>query len=157
MSDVQLSEAIRRLLGQKPDEEFMAETDESTISSIRDGQDVRVYDLIAKKICMWAADPKKANQWAVEMVMDRMEGKPGRGAPPKEDGRELDDKLDEITVEKLNQIAASESTEESGNARSSREGSNTSERADRPASRLLDLPAHKPDSPEETGRKSTLA
>ena len=52
-----------------------------------------IADLLVQKIVRLALDKKKSNQWAVELVMDRIEGKAVKGQPMREDGRLIEERL----------------------------------------------------------------
>ena len=63
-------------------------------------------EVIVHKLLVLAADTK-SNKWAVEMVFDRLEGKPVAGEQKSDKGRRIEERLDAITVEHLNEILPS--------------------------------------------------
>ncbi len=95
-----------------------------------------VAELVVEKIVRLALDPVKAYQWAIELIWERMEGKPSLGIPVSDDGRVLDHKLDGLTTEQLNRIAGSFEADKPGREL----GPDTAqERPAGPAAKLLEM------------------
>ena len=102
-----LSEHIRHLLSGYATPEIMREVAPELLSKLKPGMSMPLLsELLAQKVISLALDKDRPNQWAIEMVFDRSEGKSVQGIPLREDGRVTEGKLDEYTIHHLNAISA---------------------------------------------------
>jgi len=135
-----LTNTLKQLLGQKADAETLQawiDKDEEIRDAMAAGHATpMLIDLLARKIVQLATNPNEKNQWAVELVFDRVEGKPIQGTPPDDGGRRIEDRLDELTKHNLNQIAKPHLT-----ATPVVHERTAEERAAGPARKLMDLPS----------------
>lgn len=101
-----LSEHIRHLLSGHASPRLLEKVAPELLQELKPGMKMpQVSELLAQKVLDLALDPCKANQWAVEMVFDRSEGRSVQGIPLREDGRVTEDKLNEYTTHHLNALA----------------------------------------------------
>jgi len=106
-----LSEHIRHLLGSNATVKLLRVVAPEVLDELKPGMKMpQVSELLAEKVVQLALDPSKSNQWAVEMVFDRSEGRVVQGIPLREDGRVTEDRLNEYTTHHLNALAASFTT-----------------------------------------------
>jgi hypothetical protein len=132
-----LVDTMKVMLGERATVKLLNEIDPGLIASIRAGTPVpTLAELLVDKVIKLALDPKRANQWAVELIFDRVEGKSVKGQAIREDGRQIEERLDEITTEHLNSLAAQFAKNEPGELVERR---NIEDRTPGPASKLLDL------------------
>ena len=104
---VRLANTLKSMLGERASMEMLKECAPELLKALGPGKNVpTVAELLAQKVIALALDPKKSNQWAVELIFDRVEGKAVKGAEVMEAYRDVEDKLDELTTEHLNSIAA---------------------------------------------------
>lgn len=61
-------------------------------------------EVMAHKVMSLAIAPEKANRWAIEMILDRTEGKPVSAEKKTDEGRHIERRLDEVTAAHLNEI-----------------------------------------------------
>ena len=136
----QISELLGDLLDKPCDVDDLEGYDE-VLTEIGAGTPApKVAELLAKKIVSLALDSKKTNQWAIEMLLDRTEGKSVQGKPKTDDGRQIEEKLSDISIKHLNQIAGTtEAARPAGPAKQEAKGTKA-----RPVSRLVALPKNGP-------------
>ncbi len=150
-----LTEIIKQMLGERVTIKLLEEIDPELLKELQAGKAVpTVADMLAKKVIRLALDPQKSNQWAVELIFDRLEGKAPKGTPMREDGRVIEERLDAITTEHLNSLAAQfarQTTVEFGS------GSEIEDTTSGPASKLLDLQQDRTVSAEEVGCEPAVA
>lgn len=152
---VDLTAALRRLLGERASAKLLKECDPDLLAQLTAGaQAPTVGDLLVKKVLKLALDPDKSNQWAVELVYERMEGKPAPGLAIKADGRKIEERLDDITTEHLNSLAAGFARKEPPDLDG---GGEVEGDPAGPVARLLDLPGNKPAGSERAAKESALA
>lgn len=135
------SDAIKRILGERVSVEFL-QLYPDMVDAMADGEPAPTWnDLITRKVVAAAADPKKVNQWAIEMIFERVEGRAVQAEPASDGGRAIEERLDDITQRHLNDLAA-QFVEAGGLA--ARPASSKPEAAtDGPASKLMGLPGHR--------------
>lgn len=103
---MQLSEKLREMINRAVPIRMLQEVAPELIDELQAGMPVPlVADLIVDKLIKLAIDPKRPNQWALELIWERMEGKAAQGQPPDDQGRLLEERLDDITTQHLNAIA----------------------------------------------------
>jgi hypothetical protein len=130
-----LSKHLTAMVGDKIAPEELMEVDPEVYQTcLATGDWPGIGELLVRKILRLALSSEKANQWAVELVFDRLEGRAGTAAPPVDTGRVIEDRLDGVTTDHLNslaKIAGAEADEE------------LAEGADRPTAKLLEMSAHR--------------
>ena len=62
-------------------------------------------EVLAHKVMSRAIDPDTNNKWAIEMILDRTEGKPVSAEKKSDEGRHIEERLDNITKGYLNEMA----------------------------------------------------
>jgi hypothetical protein len=135
------SDALKRILGERVSVEFLQLYPEM-VDAMAEGEPAPTWnDLITRKIVAAAADPKKTNQWAIEMILERVEGRAVQGEPASDGGRAIEERLDDITQRHLNDLAAQ--FVESGGLASSAASGEPAAAADGPASKLMGLPGNR--------------
>lgn len=103
----EITSRLRAVLGENATRQLLEEFAPDLLEQLKKGDSVpKIADLLARKIIRFGIDPKKPNQWAVELICDRLEGKAAQGEPVKDTGRILEGQLDAITVQHLNALAA---------------------------------------------------
>ena len=151
----QLLGIIKKMLGERASMELLKEVAPDIIPELKNGTPVPVVaELLVNKVVRLALDPKKSNQWAVELIFDRVEGKAVQGRPIREDGRVLEDRLDEVTATHLNSIAAKFAKQAASELSSRGEAEN---KPAGPAAKLLDLHKNRADSAQAAKGQSALA
>jgi hypothetical protein len=104
---IKLAETLKELLGQIASAKLLAEVDPELLKELTAGKTApTIAELVVKKVIRLALDPKTQCQWAIELIFERVEGKAVQGSPLREDGRMIEDRLDDITREHLNSLAA---------------------------------------------------
>ncbi|MCC7147127.1 MAG: hypothetical protein IT443_11835 [Phycisphaeraceae bacterium] len=153
-----LSQLLADALGQKASSELLSQCPD-LLKQIQAGQEIpTIAELLVAKVVQLALDPAKQNQWAVEMIFDRVEGKPVAGIAPDDQGRPIEDRLDDITGQYINELA-----DRFVRAKRSEEAAETRDRDQRPApvaeppsgrpSPLLDLPQNRARRPQDVPRE----
>lgn len=140
---VKIAETLKRVLGEHATYELVKEVAPELLEELAVGKIApSVADLLVRKVVRLALDKEKSNQWAVELIFDRVEGKSVAGQPIREDGRIVEDRLDDLTREHLNSIAAQFAQRAKDRLVG---GSEAADRAAGPASKLMDLRKDRPD------------
>lgn len=153
---VKLTEHIKSLLGQRATGELLKEVDPALLAEMQaDAEMPTLAALVAKKVIRLALDPQKSHQWAVELIMDRTEGRAVQGAPPKEDGRIIQEKLDNLTREHINSLTTKFAEVTAASVKEFEESQPSDDDAG-PAARLLDLPRNGISSPKEAEGESSV-
>jgi hypothetical protein len=144
-----LNVLLKDLLGQRATVKLLKEVEPDLLREMSAGAKApTMAELLVKKVVKLALDPEKPNQWAVELIFDRVEGKPVGGAPPTDDGRQIEERLDDVTTQHLNAIASQFSRRTPGELAGG-DGEPAAEAgADGPAAKLLDLPQDRPARPQ---------
>lgn len=152
-----LSDILKGMLGKKATAELLREVDPDLLTRLRAGMETpTVAELVAKKIIRLAMDPKKSNQWAVELILDRMEGRSPKAPPLREDAGVTEEKLDALTAEHLNSIASS-FARDSAAGNDGKAEPPAEETTDGPAAKLLGLSKDKIGRAQEAGPESAVA
>jgi uncharacterized membrane-anchored protein YjiN (DUF445 family) len=150
-----VTEMLKRMLGERATYELVSEVAPELLAELTANKNVpTVADLLIRKVIRLALDKDKGNQWAVELIFDRVEGKSVAGEPVRQDSRVVEDRLDDITREHLNSIAAQFAKRAKDELGGDKKAEN---RPAGPAGRLLDLHKNRPDRPENLDRKPPLA
>ena len=151
----QLAETLKRVLGQRATVELLKQCDPKMLADMSVGKQFpTVAELLVNKVVRLALDPNKSHQWAVELIFDRVEGKPVRGEMVRSEDRGIEDKLDAVTTEHLNRLAAQFAED----AKAELVGSDkTPDGPDRPAKNILDLPGNRPGGAKGVSAKPSLA
>lgn len=153
-----LNAKLKAALGHTATVELLKVVNPKLLEQLRAGvQMPRVADLLVDKIIKLALDPAKANQWAVELVWDRSEGRAVAGQAPENDGRKIEDRLNVISKEHLNAIATQFSTEKWQKAEEENRNQATADPAPGLPPGLLDLPSHGAGSTQALGGQSSMA
>ena len=144
---------LKNVLGEKATAKLVEACRPDQLEKLKPGQDLpTVAELLVDKIVRFALDKDKANQWAVDLVFGYIEGRPVQGLPKRDDGRHLEDHLNDITRQHLNSLAATID----GNGPAVPTASATEDPTPGPTTRLLVLPGHRIGSPKEDPAKSPL-
>lgn len=131
-----LTHLMKEMLGKNATAELMKEVAPEMLEQLRPNDTLpTIADLLVGKIVKLALDPKKSNQWAVEIIYDRVEGRAIQGEPPREDGRVHEERLRDIGRTQLNAIAAQFTQDEPGRLG----GAEAKDEPAGPARKLLDL------------------
>lgn len=147
-----LTSIIKDMLGERASISLIKEIDPELLKELQSGKPAPlVAELLAKKVIKLALDPKKSNQWAVELIFDRLEGRAAQGAPMREDGRNIERRLDDLSTEHLNSVAA-----DFAKATRERAAEKTADEADGPTARLLDLSRDRAADPEGDEAESAV-
>jgi hypothetical protein len=150
---VNLSSVLRRLLGERATIELIEECDPEFLKAAKAGMAMpTLAEMLVKKLVRLALDPKKPNQWAFELIYDRLEGKAVQGAPPSDSGRKVNDQLDAVTTEHLNSLASAFSNRPVTVGA----GADAPPIAAGPAGRLLGLRKNRTAGPEEVDGESVV-
>lgn len=95
--DTKLSKWLKELLGRNAPEVFQ------DIQELAEGYPGKTNaEVIAEKVIEAARDGK---QWAIELVHDRTEGKPVQAVKPDEGDRTTEERIEDVTVHHLNDLA----------------------------------------------------
>lgn len=149
-----LSTLLRELLGKRAPMDLLKEIDPDLVTQMEAGVPApTLAELVAKKVVRLALDPQKQSQWAVELVFDRTEGKAVQGAAMKDDGRDTEKRLSDLTTEHLNSLAATYAK----SAKPRRPEAEPQAEASGPASKLLDLRKDGPADSQEAGGQPPVA
>jgi hypothetical protein len=154
--DVKLTQLIKRELGKKAS--INEDLTQEQIDAVAQGHRIPTKaEVLVAKLVRMAIDPNKSNQAAVEMVFDRVEGRPIQAPPPDTGSREVEERLDDLTKQHLNDLAGafqrgdkkpSDLTEQPASSGPIA----ATVRAAGPAARLLDLPQDGPGHSQEAGQ-----
>lgn len=148
----ELAARLKAALGAIATKKLVEEVAPELLDKLKPGDDMpAVAELLVDKIVKLAIERDKANQWAVELVWNYIEGRPVPGTAKREDSRLIDERLDQTTAAHLNGIAAAVSR------RKDSRGVDAAEGADGPAARLLDMPGNRPRGPEGATGKLAVA
>ncbi len=144
-----ISDALKELVG-SPAPVEMLDAYPELVEQMAEGEPApTIGRVIALKVLRYAMDGTRPNQWAVELVFDRVEGKAIQQQAG--DGREhIEERLDDISRKHLDDLAAVAAT----SARASQaEGSPDG----RVANPLDALPSHRARHPQGDRREPPLA
>ncbi len=145
---------LKKVLGEKATKELVSACQPKQLDKLKPGQDFpTVAELLIDKILVFALDAQHANQWAVELVWSYIEGRPVQGLPKRDDGRHIEEHLNDITREHFNSIAATIDE----NRPTIPPAPDTEDRTPGPASKLMDLPGHEFNGPKKAEAKSLVA
>jgi hypothetical protein len=138
-----LGDYLKQMIG-KPAPVDMLDGWQDIINEMAEGKQApAIAELIAMKVLKAAVDPNRPNQWAVELVFDRVDGKAIQQASG-ESRDVIEERLDDISRQHLNDLAAL-STATSGSAEAEAE-------ADRPVANPLGaLSSYRPPDSEGAG------
>lgn len=151
-----LSDLIRQMLGERASIKLLKEIDEDLVKELAAGKTVpTIAELLTQKIIKHALDPKEKNQWAIELILDRVEGKPGLGVAARPEDRVIEEQLDAITTEHLNAIASKYAKRKASDELAGPTG--IEDTAAGPAARLLDLSKDGPAGAQEVEGEPELA
>lgn len=154
---VALTETIRSLLGHPVPPELLQELEPELFKKLSAGMRCPTgIDLLAKKLVRLALDPKKSNQWAINMIYERLEGKAAQGEPVSDEGRQISERLNELTTAKLNSLAARFASDKRQSALESAEAQEAEKQADRREEGDLDVQRDGDDRPEDAEGQSAL-
>ena len=146
-----LSSRLKSVLGESATLELLREVDPSLAAGLKAGTPMpTLADLVVRKVTRLAMDPNASNQWAVEMVWDRIEGKAVQGEIPTDSGRQIEERLDTISRDHLNAIAA-----DIARARESA-AADADVRSDGPTARLLDLSRNRAGDSQDAGKQPPM-
>lgn len=149
-----LTQLMKEMLGKNATAELMREIAPEMLAELRPDDTVpTIAQLLVGKIVRLALDPKKSNQWAVEIIWDRVEGRAIQGEPPRDDGRAHEEKLRDIDRAHLNAIAAQFTADEPGRLA----GAEAEDEPAGPAQKLLDLSKNRAAGAEGAEGESPLA
>lgn len=100
-----LGDHLKQLIGQPAPVE-MLDGWQDIINEMAEGRQApQIAELIAMKVLKAAVDPNRPNQWAVELVFDRVDGKAIQQTAG--EGRdEIEERLNDISRQHLNDLAA---------------------------------------------------
>lgn len=104
-------------------------------------------EALIRKIVDHAVDPNDKNQWAVDLVMSYMVGKPKQVEKEEKTGRDIEERLDDISRANLNILAGASGGIGTGGGQADQ----PAEDADGYANPLLDLPSNRSGSAEDLG------
>ena len=143
-----LGDHLKQMIGQ-PAPVDMLDGWQDIINEMAEGRQApQIAELIAMKVLKAAVDPNRPNQWAVELVFDRVDGKAIQQTAG--EGRdEIEERLNDISRQHLNDLAAL-STVEAGSAQAE-DGS-----ARRVANPLGSVPSHRTPNPQGSGGESSV-
>lgn len=97
--DTKLSKWLRELLGRNAPIEFQ---DQVELLAGEPGK--TNAEIIAEAV---VAAAREGKQWAIELVHDRTEGKPVQALKPDEGDQSVEERINDVTVQHLNDLAAS--------------------------------------------------
>ena len=104
-----LSEIMKEAVGKKASTGLLQELefDPEELRKITSGKlpVPTIAQLIVQKIIRMALTPTRSNQWCVEMVWERTEGKAPSSPALTDDGRGTEERLNDITTSHLNALA----------------------------------------------------
>lgn len=144
---------LKKVLGETATKELLQACQPKQLEKLKPGQDFpMVAELLVDKIVIFALDTSAANQWAVELVWSYIEGRPVQGLPKRDDGRHIEEHLNDITRQHINSLAATID----GNRPAVPAAPEAEDRTPGPASRLMDLPGHRFSGSQETEAESPV-
>ncbi len=146
--DTKLSKWLRELLGRNAPIEFQ---DQAELLAGEPGK--TNAEIIAEAV---VAAAREGKQWAIELVHDRTEGKPVQAIKPDEGDRSVEERINDVTVQHLNDLAVrfadggsgaapagpvgADSVAEPDDPESDAHATRPGDTAAAPARKLLDLP-----------------
>lgn len=99
-----LADLIRDYIGRPAPVEMLDGWDEA-LQRMAEGEPApKIAELIVMKVLKAASDPARSNQWAVELVFDRVDGK-AIAASSGEGRDEIEDRLDDLSRRHLDDLA----------------------------------------------------
>lgn len=110
-------------------------------------------EVLVAKIVRYALERDKANTWAVQMIYDYVVGKPQQAPAEIDGGRNLDERLEDVTTDHLNALT-SQFVAAGGGLKPS-QAQNTA--VGQVAGVGLDLPEDPPGGPQGAGREPEMA
>jgi hypothetical protein len=144
-----LTDNLRELLGKQATKKLLQEVAPEVLAGLSAGSKLpTLAALIAKKVVQLALDPKRDNQWAVELIWDRVEGKAVQGAPVSDGGRRIHEHLDSITRDHLNALTGAIARSAKAAEAERRAGAETASGPPGPPAGRVDLPADGAEGPE---------
>lgn len=133
----ELTKLLKKKLGDRIPVELLTDLGyKELVDEMADGVPSPTFaEVLAQKIMRLAIDPKKSNQWAAELIFDRIEGKAVQVQGQTDNGRNIRERLDDISSKHINEAIARH-----GKAKSDG-GDKLEIESDRPvANPLMDLP-----------------
>ncbi len=110
-------------------------------------------EVLVAKIIRYAVERGKANTWAVEMIYEYVVGKPQLAPQDGDSGRHFDEKLEDVTTDHLNSLAATFASSNGGLV-----PSKAQDKADRPmAGAAVGVPEDGPRSTEGPSDEPEMA
>ena len=153
-SAVNITESLKAFLGKTVTTDLLREVDPELMKELRAGVEApRVVDLIVRNVVKLALDPKKPSRWAIELIMDRVEGRPATAEKQADDGRRIEEKLDDIGREHLDGLAKQFAKDAAAELASP----DIEEDPDRRGAEAAEVPRDRPDHPKEAQGKPSLA
>jgi len=144
---------LKKVLGENATKQLVESCQPELLKRLKPGQTMpTVAELLVDKIVTFALDKTKANQWAVDLVFSYIEGRPVQGLPKRDDGKHVEEQLDDITKQHLNILAASIT----GNARKEPASIESQDRTPGPASKLVGLSNYRIGGSQNSGKESNL-
>lgn len=124
-----VSNALSAVLGSSVSREVIDQWPE-VLDQMAEGDRITNLDVLVHKLMKLALDPSKANQWAIDMIVSYTEGKPTQAEKPDPHRRRIAERLNDITVSNINNLAQ----------QAIKRKPDPAEGAAGPAAKLLDLP-----------------
>ncbi len=145
---------LKDQLGRPVSVELLEESYPEIVNAMASGQPApQVAQVLAAKIIKLAIKGDEKNQWAIEMIYDRVVGKPKQSPVDAGGGRQFaDEKLDDVTTEHLN-VLAQDFAATNGGLASPPPGPPDRQMA----SALVDVPDHGPVGSKDAGSEPEMA
>ncbi len=101
-----LSETLKDMLGKPAPVELVDQISADLRDRIAEGGPIPSYEELIVARCLQIALGPKPCQWAMELVWDRVEGKPFKNENVDKSRNQWEKKMDDVTAAQLNNIAA---------------------------------------------------
>ena len=101
-----VSDVIKGLLKEKADDKLLQKVCPEIAGDYAGLNPPTIAELLGQKIIVMALDHAKPNEWAVNMVLDRAEGKAVQGDKPNAADEIIEDKLTRASTQHINHISA---------------------------------------------------
>lgn len=130
-AEQKLADLLRRELAKRAD---ISDLPQDGINALAEGYAApSKAEVLVAKVVRLACDPAKTHEFAIELIFDRLEGRPPVSQPDSLDPLAAEERLSDVTQQHLNDLAK-------GLLRSAPAGQPSA--AAGPAGRLMDLPSH---------------
>ena len=104
--ELRISDHIRAILEEQATVELLEQVAPELLASTAKKDFPTLSRLLADKIVIAAIDKKKSNEWAVQMVVERLEGKAVQGEKINDTDDAVEEQLTRAGTEHINHIAA---------------------------------------------------